>query len=96
MRMIPAIMRSIRRSRSKCSSPTRGIRARLGSLTRDYKVLHGTGLIELGIRDCGAPRLSEPKIMAALAAPGKPPPAAVAGAQPILPPRFSAYAELEW
>jgi hypothetical protein len=33
------------------------VRARLGSLTRDYKVLSGAELIQLGIRDCNEPRI---------------------------------------
>ncbi len=35
------------------------VRERLGSLTRDYKVLRGAELIALGVRDCNAPRESE-------------------------------------
>ena len=35
------------------------VRERLGSLTRDYKVLRGAELIALGVRDCSAPRGSE-------------------------------------
>jgi hypothetical protein len=35
------------------------VRERLGSLTRDYKVLRGAELITLGVRDCNAPRESE-------------------------------------
>ncbi len=35
------------------------VRERLGSLTRDYKVLRGAELIALGVRDCNAPRQSE-------------------------------------
>ena len=31
------------------------VRARLGTLTRQYKVMRGTELIALGIRDCSAP-----------------------------------------
>jgi hypothetical protein len=37
------------------------VQARLGTLTRDYKVLRGSELISLGIRDCNAPKTSEPK-----------------------------------
>ena len=37
------------------------VRARLGTLTRDYKVLRGSELIRLGIRDCNAPKTIEPK-----------------------------------
>ncbi|MEJ0092887.1 MAG: hypothetical protein WDN46_05515 [Methylocella sp.] len=33
------------------------VRARLGALTRTYKVLRGSELIALGIRDCNAPRV---------------------------------------
>jgi hypothetical protein len=33
------------------------VRARLGTLTRDYKVLTGAELIKLGIRDCTEPRI---------------------------------------
>jgi hypothetical protein len=41
------------------------VRERLGALTRDYKVLRGAELIALGIRDCNAPRESEPRTMVA-------------------------------
>ncbi len=41
------------------------VRQRLGVLTRQYKVLTGSELIRLGIRDCNAPR--EPRIMIARA-----------------------------
>ncbi|MGO9008097.1 MAG: hypothetical protein ACLQIQ_12200 [Beijerinckiaceae bacterium] len=34
-----------------------GVRARLGTLTRNYKVLSGAELIALGIRNCNEPRL---------------------------------------
>jgi len=49
------------------------IRARLGGLTRDYRVLRGEELIALGVRDCETPRRNlpapaEPKIMLASAA----------------------------
>ena len=109
------------------------VRARLGSLTREYKILRGTELIALGIKDCDAPQPGGPKIMVASASPGKPAraagpdaqqppaeaekpeqaqrrehnvnvghgakklrlPAIITGAQPILPPRFSAYAQLD-
>jgi hypothetical protein len=37
------------------------VRARLGTLTRDYKVLRGIELTSLGIRDCNAPKTIEPK-----------------------------------
>ena len=45
------------------------VRAKLGTLTRDYHVLRGSELIALGIRDCTAPRPAEPKIMIAAATP---------------------------
>jgi hypothetical protein len=66
------------------------VRARLGTLTRNYKVLSGSELIELGIRDCNEPKTNEPKtneprIMVASAAAGKPLPAAQPGAEkPLL------------
>ncbi|MGO9390258.1 hypothetical protein [Rhodoblastus sp.] len=41
------------------------VRQRLGVLTRQYKILTGSELIRLGIRDCNAPR--EPRIMIARA-----------------------------
>ncbi|WP_294534937.1 hypothetical protein [uncultured Rhodoblastus sp.] len=41
------------------------VRQRLGELTRQYKVLTGSELIRLGIRDCDAPR--EPRILIARA-----------------------------
>jgi hypothetical protein len=41
------------------------VRQRLGELTRQYKVLTGSELIRLGIRDCNAPR--EPRILIARA-----------------------------
>jgi hypothetical protein len=41
------------------------VRERLGELTRQYKVLTGSELIRLGIRDCNAPR--EPRILVARA-----------------------------
>lgn len=50
------------------------VQARLGGLTRDYRVLRGAELIALGIRDCDAPRgphPAEPKIMLASAAPAR-------------------------
>jgi hypothetical protein len=59
-------------------------------LTRNYKVLSGSELIELGIRDCNEPKTNEPKtneprIMVASAAAGKPPLAAQPGAEkPLL------------
>lgn len=57
------------------------VRARLGTLTRHYKVLSGSELIELGIRDCNAPKTIATRIMAASAAAGKPPLAAEPGAE---------------
>jgi hypothetical protein len=45
------------------------VRARLGTLTREYRVLRGSDLIALGVRDCTAPHPSEPKIMVASAKP---------------------------
>jgi hypothetical protein len=61
------------------------VRARLGTLTRNYKVLSGSELIKLGIRDCGEPKTNEPRIMVASAAAGKPPVAAQHGAEkPLL------------
>ncbi len=33
------------------------VRMKLGSLTRDYKVLSGAELIQMGIRDCNEPRI---------------------------------------
>ena len=62
------------------------VRARLGTLTRNYKVLSGSELIELGIRDCNEPKTNEPRLMvASSAAAGKPSPAAQPGAEkPLL------------
>jgi hypothetical protein len=61
------------------------VRARLGTLTRNYKVLSGSELIKLGIRDCNEPKTNEPRIMAASAAAGKPPLGAQPGAEkPLL------------
>jgi hypothetical protein len=48
------------------------VRQRLGELTRQYKVLTGSELIRLGIRDCNAPR--EPRILIARAKPRENPP----------------------
>ena len=39
------------------------VRARLGTLTRNYKVLSGSELINLGIRDCNEPKTNEPRIL---------------------------------
>jgi hypothetical protein len=44
------------------------VRTRLGTLTRDYKVLRGSELIALGVRDC-----NEPRVMVASNAPSKTP-----------------------
>jgi hypothetical protein len=61
------------------------VQARLGTLTRNYKVLSGSELIMLGIRDCNEPKTNEPRIMVASAAAGKPPLAAQLGAEkPLL------------
>ena len=66
------------------------VRARLGILTRNYKVLSGSELIKLGIKDCNEPKTNEPKtgeprIMVASAAGRKPPLAAEPGAEkPLL------------
>jgi hypothetical protein len=65
------------------------VRARLGTLTRNYKLLSGSELIELGIRDCTEPKTNEPKtneprIIVASAAAGKPPRAARPGAEKSL------------
>ena len=47
-----------------------GCPARLGTLTREYKVIRGEELISLGIRDCSAPR---DEIMMAKVRPVSPP-----------------------
>ena len=61
------------------------VRARLGILTRKYKVLSGSELIKLGIRDCNEPKTGEPRIMVASAAGRKPSLAAQPGAEkPLL------------
>jgi hypothetical protein len=66
------------------------VRARLGTLTRSYKVLSGSELIKLGIRDCyelktNEPQPNEAQIMVASAAAGKPPLAAEPSAEmPLL------------
>lgn len=60
------------------------VQARLGSLTREYKVLRGSELIALGVRDCNTPKPGEPKIMVASAATETPPrSAAPATEQPL-------------
>jgi hypothetical protein len=69
------------------------VRARLGTLTRDYKILRGSELISLGIRDCNAPRTieprepkpSEPTLLAAAAAARKQPVAAPPASSPETP-----------
>ncbi|MCL2384281.1 MAG: hypothetical protein FWC84_00390 [Alphaproteobacteria bacterium] len=48
-------------SREMFASYPAAVQARLGTLTRDYKVLRGQELIALGIRDCNGPRPIEPK-----------------------------------
>ncbi|HTV32383.1 MAG TPA: hypothetical protein VME69_04665 [Methylocella sp.] len=48
-------------SRWMFASYPAAVQARLGTLTRDYKVLRGSELIALGIRDCDAPKPVEPK-----------------------------------
>ncbi len=53
------------------------VRARLGGLTRDYKVLRGSELIALGVRNC-----NEERVMVAAAARKAPAPRGVAQAQP--------------
>jgi hypothetical protein len=53
-------------SRQLFASYPPAIRARLGKLTRTYKVLRGSELIALGIRDC-----NEPRVMVASTAPRK-------------------------
>jgi len=61
------------------------VRARLGTLTRNYKVLSGSELIKLGIRDCNEPKNVEPRIVVASAATRKPPLAALPAAEkPLL------------
>jgi hypothetical protein len=71
------------------------VRARLGTLTREYRVLSGSELIALGVRDCNAPkgigpRPSEPKIMVASAAARKPLP----GSQPQTAPETPGFTSL--
>lgn len=52
------------------------VRARLGVLTREYKVLRGSELIQLGVRDCNGPR-----VMLASVAPHKTPAPSAAARQ---------------
>lgn len=47
------------------------VRARLGTLTREYKVLRGSELIALGIRDCNEHKEREPRILTASAPAGQ-------------------------
>jgi hypothetical protein len=68
-------------SQQLVSSYPASVQARLGILKRKYKVLRGSELIALGIRDCNAPKSNEPKIMVAAAAPEKPPRAVEPNAQ---------------
>lgn len=63
------------------SSYPASVQARLGTLTREYKVLRGAELIALGIRDCNGPRPSEPRIMVASAPSKASAPAAATGVQ---------------
>ena len=50
------------------SAYPQGVREKLGTLTRKYKVLRGSELIAMGIRDCNAPS-RQPQIMIAKATP---------------------------
>ncbi|HWX77995.1 MAG TPA: hypothetical protein VNY32_10975, partial [Candidatus Acidoferrales bacterium] len=59
-------------SQQLVSSYPASVQGRLGILKRKYKVLRGSELIALGVRDCNAPKSNEPKIMVASAAPEKP------------------------
>jgi hypothetical protein len=61
------------------------VRARLGTLTQQYKVLRGSELIALGVRDCNAPATHEPKIMVASAPAGKTPPTGPSSERPLFP-----------
>ena len=83
---IPAIIKPTPKSRNNyLILYLAAVRARLGTLTRNYKILSGSELIELGIRDCNEPKTNEPRILVASAAAGKPPLAAQPGAEePIL------------
>lgn len=63
-------------SRQLFNSYPPAVREKLGFLTRQYKILRGSELIALGVRDCNAPRPSEPRIMVASNAPRKAAPAA--------------------
>lgn len=57
------------------SAYPQGVREKLGTLTRKYKVLRGSELIAIGIRNCNAPA-KQPQIMIAKASPA---PAAESG-----------------
>lgn len=60
------------------------VQARLGTLTREYKVLRGSELIALGIRNCNEPKGNVPRIMVASAPAKKPaPPPGPATGQPL-------------
>ncbi|MCC0004166.1 MAG: hypothetical protein H6872_03075 [Methylobacteriaceae bacterium] len=59
------------------SAYPQGVREKLGTLTRKYKVLRGSELIALGVRNCNAPA-PQPKIMIARATPA---PAAQGGGE---------------
>lgn len=50
------------------SSYPQGVREKLGTLTRQYKVLRGAELIAVGVRNCNEPA-SQPQIMIAKATP---------------------------
>lgn len=52
------------------SSYPQGVREKLGTLTRQYKVLRGSELIAMGVRDCNAPA-RQPRIMVARANPAR-------------------------
>ena len=52
------------------------VRARLGTLTRQFKVLSGAELINLGIRNCNAPHNTEPRVLVAARTPSRPAPKA--------------------
>lgn len=72
-------------SRQLFDSYPAAIRARLGTLTRDYKVLHGSELIALGVRNCNEPKPSGPRTMVASTAAHGPAPASnPAGQTPLL------------
>ncbi len=54
------------------SAYPQGVREKLGTLTRQYKVLRGSELIAIGVRNCNGPA-REPKIMIARATPAPAP-----------------------